>query len=86
MDNQLKDETRKLGELLMQAFLLSMDTADIYKIGDTIEKWIKEMDLPTQNCSECGTTMSFFNYRLKQGMCDNCAERISKEMDEGEAT
>ena len=75
---------KKLGCLLMDAFIVSMDTGDIYKMGTVIENWIKELDLPIQKCSNCGTEMSFFDYHLKQGICDCCAMKIESEMNEEE--
>ena len=69
----------KLGCLLINAFIVSMDTGDIYKMGTIIENWIKEMNLPIQKCSGCGVEMSFFDYHLRQGICDSCATKIEKE-------
>jgi hypothetical protein len=72
----------ELGKILIQALCISMDTSDIYKMGDTIEKWIKDLNLPDEKCSMCGKVMIFFDYHLKQGICDECAIKIEKEMEE----
>ena len=70
---------QELGIALIQALCISIDTGDVYKIGDTIERWIKELNLPDTKCSMCQTLMSFFDYHMKQGICDKCAEKIEKE-------
>ena len=84
MDENLSKQKFKLGKALMDAFLLSMDTDDIYTMGDTLKQWIEDLDLPYSTCSECFLPMSFFNFHLKQGICDGCAVRLQKEYNDEE--
>ena len=84
MMEDLHKQKLKLGKLLMDAFLLSMDTGDIYSMGEILEQWIKDLDLPYYQCSECQLPMSFFNFHLKQSICDGCAVKLQKEYEEEE--
>jgi len=79
-------EKRKLdlGNYLMEAFLAALDTGDIYSIGDNLERMIKQIDLPYQKCSRCQNKMSYFEYHLKQGLCDKCVDELEKEFEEDE--
>ena len=74
-------EKRKLdlGNYLMEAFLAALDTGDIYSIGDNLERMIKQIDLPYQKCSRCQNKMSYFEFHLKQGLCDKCADELECE-------
>ena len=67
---------RKIGMLLMEAFNLSFETGDIYEIGRLIEEAINRLNL-LEHCESCGNPMKFFDYHLKQGICDKCAEELN---------
>jgi len=75
------DRKQELGMALIRVLTVSMDTGDVYKIGDTIRQWIEELHLPHLQCGTCGKIMSFFDYHLMQGMCSDCAKRISNEIE-----
>jgi len=73
---------KRIGLLLMEAFNLSFETGDIYEIGTLIEEAIRKLKLPFEKCECCGRPMSFFDYHLKQGICDECAKKISEEAED----
>jgi len=81
-EEQYKTKRERIGELLMEAFNLSFDTADVYMIGDVLKKAIDALELPSKACSECGSPMSFFGFHLNQGICGWCSERWMSEQDE----
>ena len=74
----MEDKRKRIGFLLFQAFDLSLETGDVYDIGTLIEEAIRKLELPPERCECCGREMSFFEYHLKQGICNYCAEEMSK--------
>jgi len=78
----MKEKRKQIALLLMKAFNLSFETGDIYDIGTLIETAINRLKLPPEKCECCGRPMNFFDYHLKQGICDECAKKISEESDD----
>jgi len=78
---EFEDKRKQIGLLLMEAFNLSFETGDIYNIGILIEAAINRLKL-SEKCECCGREMDFFNYHLKQGICDECAKKLSEESDD----
>ena len=78
MDIETKRE--KIGKLLMEAFDLSLETGDIYKIGKLIEDAVNRLSI-WKRCTVCGRAMKFFDFCLKQGVCDKCAEELSHDVE-----
>jgi len=72
---------KRIGLLLMKAFNLSFETGDVYEIGTLIEEAVRKLELPAQ-CECCNRPMSFFDYYLKQGICDECAKKLSEEAED----
>jgi len=58
----------EIADLLIVALDLSIDTGDVYWIGDDIERAISKLDLPVKKCCMCGVEMSYFDWKMKQNM------------------
>jgi len=73
----------KIVEYLMRAFDLALNDYNL-KVALQIEELINSLDLPPLRCDRCGREMSVFEYFRKQGLCDTCMEKISKEVENSE--
>jgi hypothetical protein len=64
-------------ELLMRA--LNEVDANVSQFWfDPVITMLSYFDLPNKECSECHKEMSFFDYHIRQGMCGECASKISQ--------
>ncbi|RLI87752.1 MAG: hypothetical protein DRP01_01085 [Archaeoglobales archaeon] len=69
-------------DLLTKAWLRSIDSGDYYLIGEDLERLILKLRPPYLPCMRCGRRMSWLKYHIRQGVCMECAEEMSKEADD----
>ena len=72
-------QARQLADLLMQALHVACSINRDYYLWGCIEKTIKGLNIPDQKCIRCGATMDYWNWALRQGMCDACIKEMEAE-------
>lgn len=82
MDRDNLDERIKLGNMIIDTFFYSVCTGDVNIIGDQLIDCVDKLNLPDKRCDSCDLSMSFFEYNLKQGICNICAREMVKKYKE----
>ena len=76
----VEQKREQIVRYLMAAFNLAVDTLDVYEIGKLIEEAVNKLKVMKQ-CERCGRKMPAFDYYLKQGICETCAQELSESED-----
>ena len=45
---------------------------------------VKSLDLPDRICLHCGKKISYWNWALTQGYCEECVRKLAEEMERDE--
>jgi len=70
----------KLIEALELAYRLDANILNF--IISEVRQAIENLDLPNQKCKVCGKEISWFEFHMNQGYCEDCAWKLAYE--EGE--
>jgi len=76
-----KKEALRLAELLMEALKVANNINEQNELWDVIEKKVKSLNLPNQNCVRCSSTMPYWDWALRDGYCDSCITELMEEME-----
>jgi len=81
-DKWYNEQARELADLLMKALHVASNINRADYLWDCIKKTIDELDLPKQKCYRCGAEMSYWDWALRQGMCDAYIRELEAEDEE----
>ena len=72
-----RKQARELANLLMRALLVATNINEADDLWKPIKTKIESLNLPNQKCKRCGTEMTYWDWALRQGYCDDCIEELS---------
>jgi len=78
-------QAEELASLLMRALDIACRINRADYLWEGIKKTIDDLGLPNQKCCRCGAEMSYWDWALRQGMCDACIRELEAEDEEEQA-